>query len=100
MTSRSAWEDKTPAIHTESHTPGLLTPYETELTYKARMESLAETERIFDELTQEKQQVEQELKELLKKPTSLDDCHQWLFSQTPLHWQRFQTGCVNIIFFI
>ncbi|MGH0156727.1 UNVERIFIED_CONTAM: hypothetical protein FKN15_032060 [Acipenser sinensis] len=56
VTSRSAWEDETPAVHTESHTPGLLTPYETELTYKARMESLAETERIFDELTQEKQQ--------------------------------------------
>ncbi|KAK6476486.1 M-phase phosphoprotein 9-like [Huso huso] len=64
VTSRSAWEDKTPAIHTESHTPGLWTPYETELTYKARMESLAETERIFDELTQEKQQIEAALSRL------------------------------------
>ncbi|KAK1156398.1 M-phase phosphoprotein 9-like isoform X1 [Acipenser oxyrinchus oxyrinchus] len=64
VTSRSAWEDKTPAVHTQSHTPGLLTPYETELTYKARMESLAETERIFDELTQEKQQIEAALSRL------------------------------------
>ncbi|XP_041083161.1 M-phase phosphoprotein 9-like isoform X2 [Polyodon spathula] len=64
VTSRSAWEDETTAMHTENHAPGLLKPYETELTYKARMESLAQTERIFDELTQEKQQIEATLSRL------------------------------------
>lgn len=57
VTSRPAWEDKTTISQKEKKMSPLQTPYETELTYKARMEALAETEQLFDALTQEKQQV-------------------------------------------
>ncbi|XP_067862320.1 M-phase phosphoprotein 9 isoform X2 [Heptranchias perlo] len=57
--SRPAWEDKTTTfLQKEKQIPVLQTPYETELTYKARMEALGETEKLFDALTQEKQQIE------------------------------------------
>uniref|UniRef100_UPI00398E9C8B M-phase phosphoprotein 9 isoform X2 n=1 Tax=Pristiophorus japonicus TaxID=55135 RepID=UPI00398E9C8B len=59
VTSRPAWEDKTTTfLQKEKQIPMLQTPYETELTYKARMEALGETEKLFDALTQEKQQIE------------------------------------------
>lgn len=58
VTSRPAWEDKTTISQKEKKMSPLQTPYETELTYKARMEALAETEQLFDALTQEKQQIE------------------------------------------
>ncbi|XP_078277522.1 M-phase phosphoprotein 9 isoform X2 [Rhinoraja longicauda] len=57
-TSRPAWEDKTTISQKEKKMSPLQTPYETELTYKARKEALAETEKLFDALTQEKQQIE------------------------------------------
>ncbi|XP_048467222.1 M-phase phosphoprotein 9-like isoform X2 [Rhincodon typus] len=59
VTSRPGWEDKmTTFLQKEKKIPMLQTPYETELTYKARMEALGETEKLFDALTQEKQQIE------------------------------------------
>ncbi|XP_041059339.1 M-phase phosphoprotein 9 isoform X2 [Carcharodon carcharias] len=58
FTSRPAWEDKATTFQKEKKIPVLQTPYETELTYKARMEALGETEKLFDTLTQEKQQIE------------------------------------------
>ncbi|KAG8456047.1 hypothetical protein GDO86_002014 [Hymenochirus boettgeri] len=39
-------------------------PYETEFTYKERMKTIADTERLFDELIQEKQQIEAALSRL------------------------------------
>ncbi|XP_072096290.1 M-phase phosphoprotein 9 isoform X2 [Mobula birostris] len=56
--SRPAWEDKTMTLQKEKQNAPLQTPYETELTYKTRMEALGETEKLFDALTQEKQQIE------------------------------------------
>eukprot|EP00079_Xenopus_tropicalis_P029240 XP_012824498.1 PREDICTED: M-phase phosphoprotein 9 isoform X2 [Xenopus tropicalis] len=44
--------------------PILLPPYETEFTYKDRMKYVADTERLFDELTHEKQQIEAVLSRL------------------------------------
>ncbi|XP_060699320.1 M-phase phosphoprotein 9 isoform X2 [Hemiscyllium ocellatum] len=59
VTSRPGWEDQmTTFLQKEKKIPMLQTPYETELTYKARMEALGETEKLFDALTQEKQQIE------------------------------------------
>ncbi|XP_078083243.1 M-phase phosphoprotein 9 isoform X3 [Mustelus asterias] len=59
VTSRPAWEDQISTfLQKEKKIPVLQTPYETELTYKARMEALGETEKLFDILTQEKQQIE------------------------------------------
>ncbi|XP_043924858.1 M-phase phosphoprotein 9 isoform X2 [Protopterus annectens] len=55
---RAAWEDRSVTFYNEKHSNILQTPYETELTYRARVDSLAETERLFDELTREKQQIE------------------------------------------
>ncbi|XP_059850537.1 M-phase phosphoprotein 9 isoform X2 [Hypanus sabinus] len=56
--SRPAWEDKIITAQKEKQNAALQTPYETELTYKARIEALGETEKLFDALTQEKQQIE------------------------------------------
>ncbi|KAM8961612.1 M-phase phosphoprotein 9 [Pelodytes ibericus] len=42
----------------ESQLPALVTPYETEFTYNDRMTSLVETERLFDDLSEEKRQIE------------------------------------------
>uniref|UniRef100_W5MEN8 M-phase phosphoprotein 9 n=1 Tax=Lepisosteus oculatus TaxID=7918 RepID=W5MEN8_LEPOC len=53
VSSQPTWEEDS-----EGHAAELLTPYETQLPYQARLESLAETERLFDELTREKQQIE------------------------------------------
>ncbi|XP_018118322.1 M-phase phosphoprotein 9 isoform X2 [Xenopus laevis] len=44
--------------------PILLPPYETEFTYKDRMKYVADTERLFDELSHEKQQIEAALSRL------------------------------------
>ncbi|XP_066545324.1 M-phase phosphoprotein 9 isoform X3 [Amia ocellicauda] len=53
VSGRPAWEEEAEGCGAE-----LLSPYESQLTYQARLESLADTERLFDELTQEKQQIE------------------------------------------
>ncbi|XP_015221855.2 M-phase phosphoprotein 9 isoform X1 [Lepisosteus oculatus] len=53
VSSRPTWEEDS-----EGRAAELLTSYETQLPYQARLESLAETERLFDELTREKQQIE------------------------------------------
>ncbi|KAM4808148.1 M-phase phosphoprotein 9 [Rhinophrynus dorsalis] len=51
-----------PQTSTESSSkpqrPVLLPPYETEFTYKDRMRNIADTERLFDDLIQEKRQIE------------------------------------------
>ncbi|XP_075690110.1 M-phase phosphoprotein 9 isoform X3 [Rhinoderma darwinii] len=47
-----------PGNSSESQFPLLLPPFETEITYNERMKTVAETERLFDELTAEKKQIE------------------------------------------
>ncbi|XP_053328209.1 M-phase phosphoprotein 9 [Spea bombifrons] len=42
----------------ESQLPILVPPYETELTYNERVKNVADVERLFDDLTEEKQQIE------------------------------------------
>ncbi|XP_072000380.1 M-phase phosphoprotein 9 isoform X2 [Engystomops pustulosus] len=42
----------------ESPFPLLLPPFETEITYNERMKTISDTERLFDELTEEKKQIE------------------------------------------
>ncbi|XP_069611943.1 M-phase phosphoprotein 9 isoform X1 [Ranitomeya imitator] len=42
----------------ESQFPLLLPPFETEITYNERMKTISDTERLFDELTEEKKQIE------------------------------------------
>ncbi|KAM4053126.1 M-phase phosphoprotein 9 [Anomaloglossus baeobatrachus] len=42
----------------ESQFPLLLPPFETEITYNERMKTISNTERLFDELTEEKKQIE------------------------------------------
>ncbi|KAM4708389.1 M-phase phosphoprotein 9 isoform 1-T2 [Discoglossus pictus] len=49
---------RTSPERSSEHPPVLLTPYETEFTYKERMKNIAATEMMFDELTQEKLQIE------------------------------------------
>ncbi|XP_007906007.1 M-phase phosphoprotein 9 isoform X2 [Callorhinchus milii] len=62
VTSRADWEDRTTTLlQPEKPSFVLQTPYATELTYKAQLETLGETEKLFDELTQEKQQIESAL---------------------------------------
>ncbi|XP_069789618.1 M-phase phosphoprotein 9 isoform X2 [Narcine bancroftii] len=58
VSSWPALKDKTITSQKEKKYLPLQTPYETELTYKARKEALGETEKLFDALTQEKQQIE------------------------------------------
>ncbi|KAM9329608.1 M-phase phosphoprotein 9 [Gastrophryne carolinensis] len=41
-----------------SQLPLLMPPYETEITYNERMKNIADTERLFDELSEEKKQIE------------------------------------------
>uniref|UniRef100_A0A8C3CPP3 M-phase phosphoprotein 9 n=1 Tax=Cairina moschata TaxID=8855 RepID=A0A8C3CPP3_CAIMO len=50
----TAWDEKSVAQNYEP----LLSPCEGDFKYAPRMKTLAETERLFDELTQEKQQIE------------------------------------------
>ncbi|KAM5192285.1 M-phase phosphoprotein 9 isoform 2-T2 [Mantella aurantiaca] len=45
-----------PERSSESHLPLVMPPYETEITYNERMKNMADTERLFDELTEEKKQ--------------------------------------------
>ncbi|XP_066459433.1 M-phase phosphoprotein 9 isoform X2 [Eleutherodactylus coqui] len=42
----------------KSEFPILLPPFETEITYNERMKTISDTERLFDELTEEKKQIE------------------------------------------
>ncbi|XP_029427209.1 LOW QUALITY PROTEIN: M-phase phosphoprotein 9 [Rhinatrema bivittatum] len=57
-TSGPALEDPSAAATHGQYIPVPLTPYETELSYRTRLKTLAETEKVFDELIQEKQQIE------------------------------------------
>ncbi|XP_077318028.1 M-phase phosphoprotein 9 isoform X4 [Lithobates pipiens] len=47
-----------PESNTRSQLPLVIPPYETEITYNERMKNIADTERLFDELTEEKKQIE------------------------------------------
>ncbi|XP_073483381.1 M-phase phosphoprotein 9 isoform X2 [Aquarana catesbeiana] len=47
-----------PESNTQSQLPLVIPPYETEITYNERMKNIADTERLFDELTEEKKQIE------------------------------------------
>ncbi|XP_040203231.1 M-phase phosphoprotein 9 isoform X2 [Rana temporaria] len=47
-----------PESNTQSQLPLVIPPYETEITYNERMKNMADTERLFDELTEEKKQIE------------------------------------------
>ncbi|XP_072270034.1 M-phase phosphoprotein 9 [Pyxicephalus adspersus] len=47
-----------PESSRESQFPLVMPPYETEITYNERMKNIADTERLFDELTEEKKQIE------------------------------------------
>ncbi|XP_039627920.1 M-phase phosphoprotein 9 [Polypterus senegalus] len=58
------WENRSNGIQTNNSVPVLIPPYDTDLSCKSRMDSLTETERRFDELTQEKQQTEAALSRL------------------------------------
>ncbi|XP_033030629.1 M-phase phosphoprotein 9 isoform X4 [Lacerta agilis] len=53
------WEDES-SVHT-SLSSAAPAPYETEFKYMSRIKTLTETERLFDELTHEKQQIESQL---------------------------------------
>uniref|UniRef100_A0A7M4G2F9 M-phase phosphoprotein 9 n=1 Tax=Crocodylus porosus TaxID=8502 RepID=A0A7M4G2F9_CROPO len=54
----SAWEERNITHKNEQYVPAPVAPYEADFKYTARIKTLAETERLFDELTQEKQQIE------------------------------------------
>ncbi|XP_069726760.1 M-phase phosphoprotein 9 isoform X2 [Phaenicophaeus curvirostris] len=54
MKRATAWDERSIA---QKYEPAL-TPFEGDFKYAARIKTLAETERLFDELTQEKQQIE------------------------------------------
>ncbi|XP_042297741.1 M-phase phosphoprotein 9 isoform X3 [Sceloporus undulatus] len=58
----AAWEEENPA-HTSEPCLSLAAPapYEADFKYISRIKTLAETERLFDELTHEKQQIEAQL---------------------------------------
>lgn len=56
-TVESAWEERNITHKNEQCVPVPVAPYEADFKYTARIKTLAETERLFDELTQEKQQV-------------------------------------------
>lgn len=47
-----------PESNTQSQLPLVIPPYETEITYNERIKNMADTERLFDELTEEKKQVQ------------------------------------------
>ncbi|XP_018412336.1 PREDICTED: M-phase phosphoprotein 9 [Nanorana parkeri] len=47
-----------PKSSSESQLPLVMPPYETEITCNERMKNMADTERLFDELTEEKKQIE------------------------------------------
>ncbi|KYO39631.1 M-phase phosphoprotein 9 isoform X2 [Alligator mississippiensis] len=57
-TVESAWEERNITHKNEQCVPVPVAPYEADFKYTARIKTLAETERLFDELTQEKQQIE------------------------------------------
>nr|XP_033810435.1 M-phase phosphoprotein 9 isoform X2 [Geotrypetes seraphini]XP_033810436.1 M-phase phosphoprotein 9 isoform X2 [Geotrypetes seraphini] len=54
----SALENQSAASTYDLYVPGSLAPYETEFCYRTKLKTLAETEKVFDELIQEKQQIE------------------------------------------
>uniref|UniRef100_A0A8D0H8T3 M-phase phosphoprotein 9 n=1 Tax=Sphenodon punctatus TaxID=8508 RepID=A0A8D0H8T3_SPHPU len=55
------WEEKSQPYTNEQCLPSSASPYEADFKYSSRIKTLAETERLFDELTQEKQQIEGQL---------------------------------------
>ncbi|XP_074868995.1 M-phase phosphoprotein 9 isoform X2 [Carettochelys insculpta] len=54
----SDWEERTVPHKNEKSISPPVAPYDADLKYTSRTKTLAETERLFDELTQEKQQIE------------------------------------------
>ncbi|XP_069475763.1 M-phase phosphoprotein 9 isoform X2 [Ambystoma mexicanum] len=57
-TCGTAYEENTPVLEKDICRPVSVAAYEPEFTYKTEVKTLGETERLFDELTQEKQQIE------------------------------------------
>ncbi|XP_039360908.1 M-phase phosphoprotein 9 isoform X3 [Mauremys reevesii] len=57
-TVASAWEERNIPRRNEQSVPPPVVPYDADFKYTSRIKTLAETERLFDELTQEKQQIE------------------------------------------
>ncbi|XP_044846141.1 M-phase phosphoprotein 9 isoform X3 [Mauremys mutica] len=57
-TVASAWEERNIPHRNEQSIPPPVVPYDADFKYTSRIKTLAETERLFDELTQEKQQIE------------------------------------------
>lgn len=56
MSVRSAWE-KNKSVSYEQCKPASVAPHGNDFEYTAKIRTLAETERFFDELTKEKDQV-------------------------------------------
>ncbi|XP_037734887.1 M-phase phosphoprotein 9 isoform X3 [Chelonia mydas] len=57
-TAASGWEERNIQHKNEQSIPPPVVPYDADFKYTSRIKTLAETERLFDELTQEKQQIE------------------------------------------
>uniref|UniRef100_A0A8C0GK06 M-phase phosphoprotein 9 n=1 Tax=Chelonoidis abingdonii TaxID=106734 RepID=A0A8C0GK06_CHEAB len=57
-TVASAWEERNIPHKNEQSIPPPVVPYDADSKHTSRIKTLAETERLFDELTQEKQQIE------------------------------------------
>ncbi|XP_073169112.1 M-phase phosphoprotein 9 isoform X3 [Lepidochelys kempii] len=57
-TVASGWEERNIQHKNEQSIPPPVVPYDADFKYTSRIKTLAETERLFDELTQEKQQIE------------------------------------------
>lgn len=57
MSTRQAWE-KSKSVSLEQCQPGSAAPQDNGFEYTAKIRTLAETERFFDELTKEKDQIE------------------------------------------
>ncbi|EMP24581.1 M-phase phosphoprotein 9 [Chelonia mydas] len=55
-TAASGWEERNIQHKNEQSIPPPVVPYDADFKYTSRIKTLAETERLFDELTQEKQQ--------------------------------------------
>ncbi|XP_077690819.1 M-phase phosphoprotein 9 isoform X2 [Eretmochelys imbricata] len=57
-TAASGWEERNIQHKNEQSIRPPVVPYDADFKYTSRIKTLAETERLFDELTQEKQQIE------------------------------------------
>lgn len=68
---RSAWE-KNKSVSYEQCKPAYVPPQGNDFEYTAKIRTLAETERFFDELTKEKDQVKTNIKKCLKSLSALN----------------------------